>query len=144
MRITRTARECRSRNSEMPLLVAVITIRRPLDAISHLSVVSGIGDPVTLMTPKKPENSSAVQPFDDCPPPLDRISPYDERHLVSYLRLLDAEAEGADWHEAVAVIFGIDPLQEPERAKRVYDNHLARARWITEQGYRHLLEPRLQ
>lgn len=65
-------------------------------------------------------------------------------HLGSYLRLLDAEAEGADWHEAVAVIFGIDPLQEPERAKRVYDSHLARAHWIREQGYRHLLEPRMQ
>ena len=128
----------------MPPLVAAITIRRPLDAISRSSVVPGIGNLVTLMTQKQPENSSWVRPFDDCPPQLERISPYDEMHLASYLRLLDAEAEGADWHEAVAVIFGIDPLQEPERAKRVYDNHLARARWITEQGYRHLLEPRLQ
>jgi hypothetical protein len=96
------------------------------------------------MTQKQPENSSCVQPFDDCPPLLDRISPYDERHLVSYLRLLDAEAEGADWHEAVTVIFGIDSLKEPGRAKRVYDSHLARAHWIREQGYRHLLEPRMQ
>ena len=96
------------------------------------------------MTQKQRENSSWVRSYDDCPPQLDRISPYDEMHLGSYLRLLDAEAEGADWHEAVAVIFGIDPLQEPERAKRVYDSHLARAHWIREQGYRHLLEPRMQ
>ena len=96
------------------------------------------------MTQKQPENSSRVQSFDDCPPLLDRISPYDERHLASYLRLLDAEAEGVDWHEAVALIFGIDPSKEPERAKRVYDSHLARAHWMTEQGYRHLLEPRMQ
>ena len=43
--------------------------------------------------------------FDDRPPQLDRVSPYDERHLASYIRLLDAEAEGADWRQAVAVLF---------------------------------------
>ena len=47
--------------------------------------------------------------FEDRPPQLDRVSPYDERHLASYIRLLDAEAEGADWRQAVAVIFGLDP-----------------------------------
>ena len=82
--------------------------------------------------------------FDDRPPQLDRVSPYDERHLASYIRLLDAEAEGADWRQAVAVIFGLDPEKEPERAKIVHDSHLARARWMTEKGYRHLLEPRMQ
>jgi hypothetical protein len=64
--------------------------------------------------------------------------------LASYIRLLDAAAEGADWREAVAVIFGLDPNKEPERAKIVHDSHLARARWMTEKGYRHLLEPRMQ
>jgi hypothetical protein len=64
--------------------------------------------------------------------------------LTSYIRLLDAAAEGADWREAVAVIFGLDPNKEPERAKIVHDSHLARARWMTEKGYRHLLEPRMQ
>ena len=82
--------------------------------------------------------------FEDRPPQLDRVSPYDERHLASYIRLLDAAAEGADWREAVAVIFGLDPNKEPERAKIVHDSHLARARWMTEKGYRHLLEPRMQ
>ena len=82
--------------------------------------------------------------FEDRPPQLDRVSPYDERHLASYIRLLDAEAEGAVWREAVAIIFGLDPEKEPERAKIVHDSHLARARWMTEKGYRHLLEPRMQ
>ena len=82
--------------------------------------------------------------FEDRPPQLDRVSPYDERHLASYIRLLDAEAEGADWRQAVAVIFGLDPEKEPERAKIVHDSHLARARWMTEKGFRHLLEPRMQ
>ncbi len=44
-----------------------------------------------------------------------------------------------DWCEAVRIIFGIDPVAEPERARLVYDSHLARARWMTEIGYRHYL-----
>ena len=82
--------------------------------------------------------------FEDQPPLLDRVGPYDRRHLTSYLRLLDAEAEGADWKEVVAVIFGLDAEKEPERAKLVYDSHLARAHWMTAKGYRHLLEPPMQ
>lgn len=85
-----------------------------------------------------------IPPFEDRPPQLDRVSPYDERHLASYIRLLDAETEGADWREAVAVIFGLDPQKEPERAKLVHDSHLARAHWMRDRGYRQLLEPRLQ
>ena len=80
--------------------------------------------------------------FHDRPPPSDRISAYDERHLAIYLRLLMAEEEGADWREVVQVIFGIDPQREPDRAKLVHDSHLARARWMTKTGYRHLLTPR--
>jgi hypothetical protein len=85
-----------------------------------------------------------VTAFQDEPPQLDRVSAYDEANLVNYIRLIDAEAEGADWREVVAIIFGIDPGKEPERAKRIYDSHLARAHWMTEKGYRHLLKPRMQ
>jgi hypothetical protein len=73
-----------------------------------------------------------------------RVNSYDERHFVTYLRLLEADAEGADWCEIVAVIFGLDAGSEPDRARLVYDSHLARAKWMTEVGYRHLLTPRLQ
>ena len=55
-----------------------------------------------------------------------------------YMRLLDAETDGADWREAVALLFGIDPRKEPERANRVHRSHLARARWMREYGYRQL------
>ena len=78
--------------------------------------------------------------FDDEPPGGDSLTSYDERHFVTYMRLLDADAEGANWREAVAIIFGIDPDREPRRAKIVHDAHLARAHWMTEIGYRHLLE----
>jgi hypothetical protein len=83
-------------------------------------------------------------PFQDQPPHTERVSAYDEKHLAIYLRLLMAEEEGADWREVVQVIFGLDPAREPGRAKTVHDSHLARARWMTETGYRHLLEPRMQ
>lgn len=83
-------------------------------------------------------------PFQDRPPHTERVSAYDEKHLAIYLRLLMAEEEGADWREIVRVIFGLDPSREPVRAKAVHESHLARARWMTEAGYRHLLEPRMQ
>lgn len=86
----------------------------------------------------------ATPPFDDRPLQTERVNAYDERHFVTYLRLLDADEEGADWREVVLIVFGLDPAREPDRAKIVHDSHLARARWMTEKGYRHLLEPRMQ
>ena len=83
-----------------------------------------------------------IPAFQDRPPLTERVNAYDEKHLVTYLRLLDADAEGADWREVVQIVFGLDPAREPERAKIVHDSHLARARSMTS-GYRHLLEPRM-
>ncbi|MGH7094786.1 MAG: DNA -binding domain-containing protein [Stellaceae bacterium] len=72
--------------------------------------------------------------------PSDRIlTGYDEQHVVTYLRLLDAEAEGADWQEVAKIVLRIDPAREPERARRAWESHLSRAKWMTESGYRHLL-----
>jgi hypothetical protein len=74
----------------------------------------------------------------DSAPTSDEVTPYDERHLVTYLRLLDADAEGADWKEAATIIFGLDVTAHPERAQRLYDSHIARARWMSRHGYRQL------
>lgn len=79
------------------------------------------------------------QSFLDEPPQSPVLTAYDREHMKLYLRLHDAAAEGACWQEAVALLFGLDPKREPERAKRVHDSHLARARWMTEVGYRLLL-----
>jgi hypothetical protein len=67
------------------------------------------------------------------------LTGYDEEHLVTYLRLLDADTEGADWREVARIVLHIDPDREPDRARYAFDSHLARAKWMTEQGYRHLL-----
>jgi hypothetical protein len=64
---------------------------------------------------------------------------YDQEHLRTYLRLLDAEANGAAWGEVASIVLHIDPLREPERAHRVWESHLKRARWMMENGYRHLI-----
>lgn len=80
--------------------------------------------------------------FDDRPPDSADLTAYDEGHLSTYLRLLDADADGADWREAAGSIFGIDATREPNRAKVMHDSHLARAQWMTEVGYAHLLGSR--
>lgn len=79
-------------------------------------------------------------PFEDRAPADDRITAYDELHFVTYLRLLDAADEGADWREVASIVFGLDAEEEAEYARSVHDSHLKRARWMTEQGYRQLLE----
>ncbi|MDK2770244.1 MAG: DUF2285 domain-containing protein [Sphingomonas sp.] len=81
-----------------------------------------------------------IPPFEDRAPADDRITVYDERHFVTYLRILDAAEEGADWSEVAAVVFGLDAAAEPGQARQVHDSHLARARWMTEHGYKHLLD----
>jgi hypothetical protein len=67
------------------------------------------------------------------------LTGYDEEHGITYLRLLDAEAEGTDWREVARIVLHIDPRREPKRARRAWESHLARAKWMVERGYRYLL-----
>lgn len=67
------------------------------------------------------------------------LTAYDEEHLVTYLRLLDADVEGADWREVARMVPHLDPEHESDRARRAFESHLSRAKWMTEHGYRHLL-----
>jgi hypothetical protein len=76
----------------------------------------------------------------DQAPDGDTVTDYDQEHLVTYLRLLDADAEGADWSEVALIVLHIDSKKEPERARRAWQSHLARAKWMVEHGHRHLLE----
>jgi hypothetical protein len=78
-------------------------------------------------------------PVNDQAPEGDVLTRYDQEHLVTYLRLLDADAERAEWTEVARIILHIDPSQEPARARRAWESHLARAKWMTEHGYRDLL-----
>jgi len=81
----------------------------------------------------------ATPDFLDAPPDSEELTDYDRTHMKLYMRVFDAAADRADWREVASVIFGIDPKVEPDRARRVHDSHLARARWMSEHGYHKLL-----
>ena len=85
---------------------------------------------------KKPPRDPDVA---DAAPTDSVLTAYDEEHIITYLRLLDADAEGADWREVARLVLHIDPVAQRDRAKTAFDTHLARAKWMTEHGYRHLL-----
>ena len=64
--------------------------------------------------------------------PADQIlTAYDEQHVVTYMRLLQAESQGADWMEVARVVLHIDPVREPDRARSASHGQLARGKWLT-------------
>jgi hypothetical protein len=89
---------------------------------------------------RKPMQKPPLDPeVADTAPSDSVLTAYDEEHLITYLRLLDADAEGADWREVALIVLPLDPERESDRARRAFDSHLSRAKWMTEHGYRHLL-----
>ena len=54
----------------------------------------------------------------DLAPSDPALTAYDEQHAVTYMRLLDANAEGADWREVARIVLHIDPDREPDRARQ--------------------------
>ena len=85
---------------------------------------------------KKPPLNPAVA---DMAPVAATLTVYDEQHLPTYLRLLDADADGADWRTITQTVLRIDPGHEPDRARKAFESHLARAKWMTAHGYLQLL-----
>jgi hypothetical protein len=77
---------------------------------------------------------------DDLAPTAPEITTYDEAHFVTYLRLLDAETDSADWREVARIVLHRDPMAEAERTRLCWQSHLDRARWMTKTGYRKILE----
>lgn len=75
----------------------------------------------------------------DMAPDAAFLTPYDEEHLITYLRLLDAQNDGADWEEVARIVLHIDPEEESARAHTAWTTHLARAHWMAKSGYKHLL-----
>lgn len=75
----------------------------------------------------------------DVAPTDSALTGYDQEHVITYLRLLDADADGADWREVAWIVLHIDPDRDAHRARRAYESHLARAKWMTQHGYRLLL-----
>ena len=80
----------------------------------------------------------------DAAPAEPMLTAYDKEHAITYMRMLDADAEGANWREVARIVLHIDPDQDAERARRSYESHLVRARWMARHGYRLLLRDPFQ
>jgi hypothetical protein len=72
----------------------------------------------------------------DVAPAGPALTEYDERHMITYMRVLDAEQQGADWRDVSRIVLRIDPDTEADRARIAFESHLSRARWMAGQGYR--------
>jgi hypothetical protein len=56
----------------------------------------------------------------DVAPTDSMLTLYDEEHIITYLRLLDADAVGADWQKVTQIVLHLDPAREPgPRAARI-------------------------
>lgn len=71
-------------------------------------------------------------------PWAESLTAYDDEHFRIYLRLIDACADNAGEEEMAQAILGIDPAQEPARARKAVRSHLARAHWLVTSGYKEL------
>lgn len=67
------------------------------------------------------------------------LTKYDTQHLATYLRLLDAEEAGENWEEVAQIVLNLDSKSDKTGARRTWESHLARAHWLTTNGYRLLL-----
>ena len=71
----------------------------------------------------------------------DTITAYDMEHLFLYARLLDEAAQGASEAEMIRDVLELEP--GAKRAAKSLQQHLARARWMRENGYAQMLsEPK--
>ena len=57
------------------------------------------------------------------------LTPYDHEHVVTYMRMLDADAEGADWRDVSRIVLHIDADQDVQRAKRALVTSRVRSGW---------------
>jgi len=95
--------------------------------------------PTTLFFPNTRTTHALDPDVLDLVPSDPALTAYDEQYAITYLRMLDADAEGADWREVARIVLHIDPDREPERARQAFESHLARAKRMTSDGYRPLL-----
>ncbi|BCH19864.1 DNA -binding domain-containing protein [Mesorhizobium sp. L-2-11] len=68
----------------------------------------------------------------------DSLTAYDKEHFTTYMRFLDASADDASYEEMAQVILGINPAEEPQRARRAARSHLDRANWMMKTGCKEL------
>jgi hypothetical protein len=73
-------------------------------------------------------------------PTAETITAYDRAHISTYLRLFDADQEGACWQDAARLIFGAAGETDPRLLRDQHKSHLARAKWLVDAGYLRLAQ----
>lgn len=58
--------------------------------------------------------------------PSGELADYDVEHIITYLRMLDANAEEANWRDVARIVLHRDPVRDRSRTRRAYESHLAR------------------
>lgn len=71
-------------------------------------------------------------------PWADTLTDYDNAHFTLYLQLLSSSADNATEDDMARLVLGIDPAQEPDRARRALRSHLDRVNWLMTSGYKEL------
>lgn len=72
--------------------------------------------------------------------PSGHVTEYDRQNLAIYAEMLDADNAGITWADGVRLILGLEVSNDGETARRCWESHLDRARWIVGEG----LSPALQ
>src|SRR6266567_8834421 len=72
--------------------------------------VDRIEKPLARKSMQKPPLDPDVA---DTAPSYSVLTVYDEEHVITYLRLLDADAVGADWREVARIVLHLDSEHEP-------------------------------
>lgn len=79
-------------------------------------------------------------PLVDVSAPTDpTVTAYDERRFPLYIQLLDADVAHVSWEEIAGSVLGLNVKADATAARYTWRSHLARAKWMTEVGYRQLL-----
>ena len=59
----------------------------------------------------------------DVAPAGPALTEYDEEHIIMYMRVLDADQQGADWRDVSRIVLRIDPEIEVDRARLAFESH---------------------
>ena len=58
----------------------------------------------------------------DVAPTEAALTDYDKQHMITYMRVFDADQQGADWRDVCRIVLRIDPDTEADRARLAFES----------------------